>query len=230
MPEDRPDGAPAPAERRSLDPKSAGCIVPAVLVLAVLVAAWFGIQSLIGNTGKWSLAAADFGLDTSGLPEQAKEPFRDEIGRLRGAYEAGLLGPQDVVGGVGGLLETRTIQLLVVDDLVVRRLPASGLDPEERDRAAELLGDLAVCVDGGTVPLVTLLDVLGPLTEVPEDGGVVPLDDAGLRDLAARAEVALDDAARPETPRAVDAAALLSRFSAHVDETLAAARRQSDGD
>ena len=225
MSEDRP----AP-DRRTLDPKSAGCIVPAVLIVAVFVAAWFGIQSLIGNTGKWSLAAADFGLDTSGLPATAKEPFKREVQRLRDAYESGALQPQEVVGGVAGLLETRTIHLLVVDDVVVRRLPASGLDDAERAGAAETLGVLAGCGDGGTVPLATLLDVLGPLKDVPEDGGPVPLDDAGLRDLVARAEVALDGAARPEEPRPVDAASLLSRFSAHVDETLAGAGQPGAGD
>jgi len=213
-----------------LNPKSLGCILPAVLAAIVLGMAWYGIQSIIGNTGAWSLAAADFGLSSSGLADESQAPFTLEVQRLRVAYEDGTLDPQEVVKGVSGLLETRTIQLLVIDDLITRRIPGSELPTEEKEQVAADVRVVAHCVDGGQIPLASLLKILGPLAEVPEDGSAVAFGDDDLRALGERAAAALEveGVVPPEEPRAVDADALLGRFRAHVDETLAAAAAAKD--
>ena len=226
-------GAPRPPEDAAqpamLNPKSLGCILPGVLAVIVLGLAWSGMQSIIGNTGKWSLTAADYGLASAGLPPQVKAPFTLEIQRLRVAYSDGSLDAQGVVKGVSGLLETRAIQLLVVDDLIVRRLPASQLTDDEKASIRAAMGTVAVCVDGGQIPLKSLLMILGPLAEVPEDGTEKDITDEDLKGIGERAVAALAKEEKgkkvvevPEDPRAVDADAILGRFRAHIDETLAA--------
>ncbi|MEM6672616.1 MAG: hypothetical protein AAF726_07210 [Planctomycetota bacterium] len=220
MTDDRPSSE-SPS-RPTLDPTSLGCILPGALAVLVFGLAWMGIQSLKKSSGIMSIQAAEFGLQSSGLPADAKAPFEAQVDRIRRAHESENLDAQGAVEGVKGLLATRTIELLVVDDVRARRLPASGLSAEERAAGDAALERLATSLDAETLRVDSLIEVLGPLTEVPEDGSVVPLDDAGLRALLERADAALAEIDDPESPpRPVDAAALLSRFEQHVDTTLA---------
>lgn len=218
----------------TLNPLSAGCLVPVFLALAVMGLAYLGLQKIVSNTGPWALQAADKALADSGLPEVQTAPFSLEVARLRTAYDAEKLDSTEVVNGVAGLLETPILPLLILNDVVERRLPASGLDEAKREEFVDAAAEFSRFADAQRVPYQGLIKVLGPLARPEEEGGPVDtLTDEDLTAMAARARASVQeirDAAKAKNelladgdlPAEVpDIGILLGRYRDHVDAVLA---------
>ena len=183
--------------------------------------AYFGLQRIVSNTGPWAIAAANNALAESGIPEAQRASFAAEVDRLRVALEAEELESKDVVNGVAGLLETPILPLLVVDDVLDRRLPASGLSDAKKASVAEALTTFKSAADTQVLKYQELLQVLGPLARTEEEGGPQDeLSDEELEAMGSRAASAVVDKEIPKLDEAPSFDVLLGRYRAHVSDVL----------
>lgn len=205
----------------SLKPLSPGCLVPVLLALVVMGLAYLGLQKIVNNTGPWALSAADNALADSGIPESQRVPFALEVTRLRAAFEAEKLDSANVVNGVAGLLETPILPLLIVDDVIDRRLPLSGLDEAQRAEFVSALTGFKAAADSRVLKYQELLTVLGPLARTEEEGGPkADLTDAEFLEMTERAKAAVLDKKIPELDEAPSYDVLLERYRSHVSAVL----------
>lgn len=218
-----PDESPAaPAHPPSLKPFSAGCLVPVFLALVVLGLAYMGLQKIVDNTGPWALQAADKALLDSGVPAAQRAAFGVELERLRVALDTEKLGSSDVVNGVAGLLESPILPLLVMNDVVDRRLPASGLTAEEKSDVRAALTRVEEAAEAELLIYQDLVKVLGPLGRTEEEGGPqAELSDAELLEMAERARSATVEMSIPRVDAEPTNEVLLQRYREHVDAVLA---------
>ncbi|MGK0483314.1 MAG: hypothetical protein ACJAQ3_003297 [Planctomycetota bacterium] len=219
MPEESPAANQHPA---SLKPFSAGCLVPVFLALAVIGLAYMGLQKIVSSTGPWALQAADKALLEAGLPETQRAEFGAEVARLREAFDAETLESSSVVNGVAGLLETPILPLLILNDVVDRRLPASGLNEAQKAELMAAIADFSAAADTQALKYQDMITVLGPLARSEEEGG--PKQELDDKEFLAMAERARTATARIEVPK-LDTMptfnALLERYRDHVDAVLA---------
>lgn len=217
--------AEAPAGPPSLDPTSAGCLVPFGIGLVVIFVAWLGLRSIREHTGPWAVQAAKTAIDRSGLQERDRTALRDGVDRLESSFDAGRIDAQQVVDGVEGILENALIPKLAIEDARVRRLPASGLSSEFQQRADATLAEFLGLVEVELLETSQVYRALGPLAMVPDDGSPPELSDGELRRLVGRTEVAIDsiDERRRgmKTVRKVTRETLLEDFERHVDAIVA---------
>ncbi|QDV07005.1 hypothetical protein Poly30_25240 [Planctomycetes bacterium Poly30] len=206
----------------SLKPLSAGCLVPVFLALAVMAVAYVGLRKIVDNTGPWALQAADKALLDSGIPEVQRTAFGAEIERLRVALDSEEADPGDVFNGVAGLLESPILPLLVVDDVLDRRLPASGLTAEEKAEVRSTLIRFRAGADAQVLKYQDLVALLGPLARTEEEGGPqAELSDAELLEMGERARAATADLDIPKLDTEPTYEVLLQRYRDHVDAVLA---------
>lgn len=203
---------------------SAGFLIPFGIAIAVIVAAWLGLQGIVKSTGPWAIQAAQKGLVESGLPALDRAALTVEIERLNAALVKEAVAVPAAVQGVDGLLKEPLIPQLLIQDVIDRRLPASGLDEEARASARASLGTFASYVDAGLLNYGHGVKVLGPLTSVADNGRPPALDDAGLVGLVTRAE---DEIRRIEpkqlaaaTLRTVTRTSLIEGYRARIDGIL----------
>lgn len=205
----------------SLKPLSPGCLIPVVLVLVVMGLAYMGLQKIVNNTGPWALSAADNALAASGIPEGQRAPFAVEVARLRAAFEAETLESADVVNGVAGLLETATLPLLIVDDVIDRRLPKSGLNEAQKTSVIEALAGFKTAADTRVLKYQELLEVLGPLARTEEQGGPQSeLSDDDLVAMGSRAATIVVGKKIPKQDQEPTYEVLLQRYRDHVTSVL----------
>lgn len=205
----------------SLKPLSPGCLLPVALALVVMGLAYMGLQKIVNNTGPWALSAAENALAASGIPESQRSPFAVEVARLRAAYEAETLESADVVNGVAGLLETPTLPLLIVDDVIDRRLPASGLTGAQKASIIEALAGFKTAADTRVLKYQELLEVLGPLARTEEEGGPqTELSDDDLVAMGSRAATIVVDKKIPKQDVQPTYDVLLQRYRDHVTAVL----------
>ncbi len=206
----------------SLKPMSLGCILPVMLAVVVVGLAYMGLQKIVEHTGPWALQAADHALVESGIPEAQRKPFAAEVARLRAAFEAETLDASAVVNGVAGLLESPTLPLLIVHDVVDRRLPASGLTAEQKSAFMASITEFKAAADSKKLKYQDLIKVLGPLARTEEQGGPKEtLTDAELMEMAKRADAMTSVVEVPKLDVEPTHAVLLKRFQDHVDSVLA---------
>ncbi len=205
----------------SLKPLSPGCLVPVALALVVMALAYIGLQKIVNNTGPWALSAAENALADSGIPESQRVPFALEVARLRSAFEAETLESADVVNGVAGLLETPTLPLLIVDDVIDRRLPDSGLDDTQKAEFVAALTAFKTAADTRVLKYQELLEVLGPLARTKEEGGPKSeLSDADFLEMTSRAQAIVLDKKIPKQDEEPSYDVLLRRYRDHVGAVL----------
>lgn len=205
----------------SLKPLSPGCLVPVALAVVMMGLAYIGLQKIVNNTGPWALSAAENALADSGIPEDQRVAFALEVARLRAAFEAETLESADVVNGVAGLLETPTLPLLIVDDVIDRRLPESNLTDEEKTEVIASLTTFKAAADGRVLKYQALLEVLGPLARTEEEGGPqAELSDAELLEMSERAQAVVADEKVPKLDEEPTYEVLLERYRAHVGAVL----------
>ena len=214
----------------SLDPKSRGCWIPALIGAALAFMLWSGVQRIVASTGPWAIASARNAVAESGLHADDRARILGQVDRLAAALDKGDLDAQGVTRGVQAILQDPLIPQLTLDDIRARRLVASDLSEEEQHAADKELALLASLFEAREVEFVELLDVFGPLAKPGDDGVRSELDDAGLRALIERASAAVAaatakpqgsveklDPARLET---VDRESLLGRLERQIDELV----------
>ncbi|MEL6716507.1 MAG: hypothetical protein AAFZ87_14975 [Planctomycetota bacterium] len=213
----------------SLDPKSAGCWIPALIGATLIVLSYVGVQRLMASTGPWAIESARNAVATSGLHPEDRAAVLAQIQRLETALEGEVIDAQKVTEGVSAILQDPLIVQLTLDDVAVRRIPASGLGDAEKGGARDTLERLASLFESNLVEYAAVTDVLGPLVaeEKLEPDARVELDDDALRalvDRAARAIETVDAETLAEaTLTEIDRAALLKRLEASIGATTAAA-------
>ncbi len=145
-----------------------------------------------------------------------------EVARLREAFDAETLESSSVVNGVAGLLETPILPLLILNDVVDRRLPASGLNEAQKAEFMAAIADFSAAADTQALKYQDMITVLGPLARSEEEGG--PKQELDDKEFLAMAERARTATARIEVPK-LDTMptfnALLERYRDHVDAVLA---------
>lgn len=206
----------------SLKPFSAGCLVPVFLALVVLGLAYVGLQKIVNNTGPWALQAAEKALVDSGISGAERGALGAELERLRAGLDAETLTSEEVVNGVAGLLETPILPLLVVNDAVDRRLPASGLNDEQKAEFLSAISRFKGAADAKLLKYQDLVTVLGPLARTEEEGGPQKdLSDAELMEMAERARTVTEGLDVPKMDTEPTSTVLLERYRDHVDAVIA---------
>jgi len=222
--------APSSAQAGSDGPKtlrvsSPGFYIPFGIALVLIATAWVGLQGIVSSTGPWAIQAAQKGLAESGLPSTDRAELTLEIERLNAALSAESVEVQAAVSGVDGLLKEPLIPQLLIQDVIGRRLPASGFDDAQQAAARETLQTFASYVDAGLLNYGHGIKVLGPLTSVSDDGAPPELDDAGLTELVTRASKELELITPAQLKdlklKPVSRKRLLDDYAARIDGILA---------
>lgn len=203
----------------SLNPRSAGCILTAVAVLAAVVAGWLGLRLLKASSGDMALAAARNGLATSGLGSEPRDLLEAQLLRVEDAHHAGDLSPAQVIAAVNGLLQTPCLPTLRLRRVMEVDLPASTL-PE--DARAELAGSLAVLwrrLEAGEITVGQLSGVLG-LGPVEPGEEATRLSDPELEAVGARAREVLATGSGDQPREAGPLPDPVEDFRLHVEGIL----------
>lgn len=185
----QPQVAEGPA---SLNPRSAGCVLTAVAVLAAVVAAWLGMRLLKASSGDMALAAARSGVATAGLDAETRELLEVELGRVDAALQAGQLTPAQVISAVNGLLQTPCLPALRLERVLEVDLPASTLPDDRRAQVTDALLNLWRGLELGEITAGQVSGALG-LAALPEGEAAPLLDDDDLLAIQARALEALPE-------------------------------------
>lgn len=203
---------------------SAGFLIPFGIALVVIAAAWLGLQGIVKATGPWAIKAAEKGIAESGLPALDRAALTLEIERLNAALAEQAVAVPLAVQGVDGLLKEPLIPQLLIQDIIDRRLPESGLDETARVSASTSLASFASYVDAGLLNYGHSIKVLGPLTSVAEDGQPPSLDDGALVELITRAEDEIRrvpaDKLGAATLQTVTRRSLMEAYRAKIDRIL----------
>lgn len=178
---------PEPPQPASLNPMSAGCLIPFGIGLVLVVAAYLGVRSIEQHTGPWAIQSAQKGIQESGLPQRDRAALTIEVERLNTAYESGSIDAVGVVKGIDGILKEPLIPLLTLEDARVRRLPASGLSAEDKAAGDATLATFMGYARAEVVARSTIFDVMGPLALVGTDGVPPVIDDDALSGILGRA-------------------------------------------
>ncbi len=170
----------------SINPRSAGCILTAVAVVAAVVAAWLGMRLLKASSGDMALAAARNGVATSGLQTETCTLLEAQLARVEAAHRDEQLSPAEVISAVNGLLQTPALPALRLRQILRVDLPASTLPEAQRAEVGEALANLW---SGLLLEDVTAGQVSGALglSPVPEGQVAPPLGDEELLGIRARA-------------------------------------------
>ena len=116
----------------SVNPRSAGCILTAVAIVAAVVAAWLGLRLLKASSGDMALAAARNGMATSGLQAETSTLIEAQLARVEAALSGEQISPAEVISAVNGLLQTPALPALRLRQILLVDLPASTLPEEQR--------------------------------------------------------------------------------------------------
>ena len=204
----------------SVNPRSAGCILTAVAIVAAVVAAWLGLRLLKASSGDMALAAARNGMATSGLQAETSTLIEAQLARVEAALSGEQISPAEVISAVNGLLQTPALPALRLRQILLEDLPASTLPEEQRAQVGDALANLWSGLLLEDVTAGEVSSALG-LAPVPE-GQTAPL--LGDDELLALRDRALE--ARPE-PWAGSLEGFLplpdpvEEFRLHVDGVLA---------
>lgn len=216
----QPQTAEGPA---SLNPRSAGCILTAVAILAAIVAGWLGLRLLRASSGDMALAAARNGVATSGLGAETRGRLEAQLRRVEGAHHAGELTPAQVIEAVNGLLQTPCLPALRLQRVLEVDLAASGLTPASRGELAAALASLRRRVEAGEITVGALNATLDLAPATPGEAAA-PLGDLELEAILTRAREVLAEGPPPAVDAASDPPDPVEVFGLHVDRVLEGSR------